>query len=188
MKAGESGAEIVPFLFGCGSESGTLRRGKGWRVRGQKSCSRFFTHSCNCGFGCIHGHSRGCSRAQDASWRHSILAVLSFLNVGSRMRNIRERLELGRGAFAAGKERPDSFETFCSKMLLVAKQYPGGVALIPSMAERTEKVQAGMNRCQARTHDPAQLFVHNSKMDFFKVRGWSIGQPRTLISTFFKVA
>ena len=126
---------------------------------------------------------RGCSRAQDASWRHNTLAVLSFLNAGSRMYNIRKRLELGRGAFAAGKERPGSFETFCSKMLLVARQYSGGAALIPSMAERTEKVQAGMNRCQARTHDPAQLFVHNSKMYFFKVRGWSIGQPRTLIST-----
>ena len=38
------------------------------------------------------------------------------------------------------EERSDSFETFCRKMLLVARQYPGGAALIPSMAERTEKV------------------------------------------------
>ena len=47
------------------------------------------------------------------------------------------------------EERPDSFETFSRKMLLVARQYPGGAALIPSMAERTEKVlglKGGMSR------------------------------------------
>ena len=47
------------------------------------------------------------------------------------------------------EERSDSFETFCRKMLLVARQYPGGAALIPSMAERTEKVlglKGGMSR------------------------------------------
>ena len=38
------------------------------------------------------------------------------------------------------EERSDTFEMFCRKMLLVARRYPGGGALIPSMAERVEKV------------------------------------------------
>ena len=43
-------------------------------------------------------------------------------------------------ALRQAEERSDTFEMFCRKMLLVARRYPGGGALIPSMAERVEKV------------------------------------------------
>ena len=47
------------------------------------------------------------------------------------------------------EERSDSFDTFCRRMLVVARRYPGGGALIPSMAERVKAVlsaRGGMSR------------------------------------------
>ena len=47
------------------------------------------------------------------------------------------------------EKRSDTFNAFCKTMLMVSRRYPGGSALIPSMAQRLQAVlksKGGMTR------------------------------------------